>query len=246
MNDNTLVAICGYWGNTRDNPGDHAQINNAMPYLKHHRCPVVVLSPTDAAITAKHVKDQVGVEFKQGGVRCYIGQPSLDRQKEHLKILLQYPHEYFLVNDADSICLSPKIPDYLYAEKDVLWSNEVSDAMHIRPADYTLPRLAFQPPYFMSRSVIERLIVAADQTPTCAQTPFIDWCMMAWAITGGIAHKGFPDGASCGTGHMEGYNLMSTLIRRHGRIFIHSIKTLDILRQMAYQRIHFKKYQGKQ
>ena len=45
MNDNTLVAVSAY-------AGDLNQVQNNMPLYRHHQCPVVILSPSDAPITA--------------------------------------------------------------------------------------------------------------------------------------------------------------------------------------------------
>lgn len=231
MNENTLVAVCGY-------EGDAHQIRNLMPYYQHHQCPVLVLSPDDSPIMARNPQ----IWTRTGGKRAYIGQESLDRQAKHLQILLEYPFKHFLVNDSDSVCLSPRLPDYLY-KGDILWSNEVSDAFHDRSNDpgYKYPRIAFQPPYFMSRKVIQQLLSVADKVKANPTTPFIDWCMMAWAIEAGTQHASFPDGMSCGTTDPHGLNVMMQHVQRHGKIFVHSIKTLEAQKQIAYARIAYKK-----
>ena len=234
MNDNTLVAVCGY-------DGDSHQIRNMLPYYFHHKCPVVVLSPLDAAIHAHHLGGTFkGMEYKAAGKRAYVGQDSLDRQVEHLKILLSYPQNFFLVHDSDSVCLSPRLPGYLY-QTDCLWSNQVSDMCHQRPDTYTFPRLAFQPPYFMTRRVIEAVIAASSQVPTEAQTPFIDWAMMAWCVKSGMASQTFPEGVSCPSWTPETYAAMDNAVRHEGRIFVHSIKHLDVLKKIAYARIEYKR-----
>jgi hypothetical protein len=233
-NPNTLVAICGY-------AGDSHQIRMLMPYMLHHQCPVVVLSPTDSPVTSKHVSPRTEIQYRHGGVRAYIGPQSLERQVEHLKILLTFPHQHFLINDSDSVVLVPQLPKYLYQEPDVVWSNVVSDEMHPREEGYPYPRLAFQPPYFLSRKTIQALIDVAPTVEVNPRTPFIDWCMMSWSVRAKLDYKGFPDGASCGTSHGEGLELMSNLVRHHGRTFIHSVKDGRVLHRLAWDRMAYKK-----
>jgi len=225
MNEKTLVSVHGY-------AGDKDQVENAMPYFLHHNCPVVVLSPDDSPII--QVEAAPTVICRQVGKRAYIGELSLTRQLAQMKALLDYPFEYFLMNDADSVCLSPQIPQYIYNEPEVLWSNEVSDMMHSRLLSYRLPRLAFQPPYFISRKNIEKILKFSKRVKTDRTTPFIDWVMMAWAVTAGIPHKNFLTGASCPTrGYQPGYDLMCELVRKHGRVMVHSIKDREVLLKLV-------------
>jgi hypothetical protein len=175
------------------------------------------------------------------GKRAYIGPDSLVRQKLHLQAMLEYPFDFFLANDSDSVCLSPKIPQYLYDEPDVLWSNEVSDMMHVRPASYKWPRLAFQPPYFMSRQVIEKLLSVADDVEFDPQTPFIDWVFMAWAVASDCPHKNYRDGISCPSTSPDGLNLMRHMVRHEGRIMIHSVKSAYVLSRLVNDRKLFLK-----
>lgn len=227
MNPKTLVSVHGY-------AGDQMQIENAMPYFLHHDCSVVVLSPKDSPIV--RVEAAPTVICRQEGMRAYIGEPSLERQLLHMKALLDYPFDYFLMNDADSVCVSPKIPDYIYREPEVLWNNEVSDMMHQRLRSYRYPRLAFQPPYFISRRNIEKILRVSSRVRADRTTPFIDWAMMAWACTAGIPHKGFHPVASCPTrGHPPGVDHMGALVRHHGAVMLHSIKDKEILAHMVNQ-----------
>lgn len=235
MNENTLVVVCGY-------AGDSHQIRNALPYYMHHGRMVLILSPDDAPVTHEMIGYRPGyLEYKAIGKRAYIGQTSLDRQLLHLKTMLEFPYSFYLMNDSDSVVLNSKLPDYLYAEPGVLWSNEVSDEMHIRSADYKFPRLAFQPPYFMSRAVLEKIIAVAPSVPTDPQTPFIDWCMMAWSVSAGIPHKNFVEGVSCPSCTPPTLGLMTELVRNHGRYFVHSIKDINVLLQIARARYEFKR-----
>src|SRR6185295_10153751 len=145
--------------------GDQELVENALTVHLRHMRPVLVLSPEDSPVEINdpHVTNH------SIGKRAYFGQDSLDRQKLHLEYLLTLDYEYFLLNDADSMCLAPNIPSYLYLPENrgVLWSNEVRDWRN-HPTPY--PRIACQPPYFMHRSVIEKLLTVAD-SPAVAAHP---------------------------------------------------------------------------
>lgn len=234
MNENTLVAVCGY-------EGDAHQIRHNMPYYWHHKCPVLVLSPDDSKIEARSPQ----IWTRSAGKRAYIGQESLDRQAKHLQILLEYPFKHYLVNDSDSVVLSAEIPSYVY-KKDVLWSNVVSDSFHDRSNDpgYKYPRLAFQPPYFMSRKVIQALLSVASQVKANPTTPFIDWCMMAWAIEAGVPYETFPDGVSCPSSDDHSRNVMFHAISREGKVFVHSIKEQRVLSMMVQGRLQYRQRKG--
>jgi hypothetical protein len=230
MNDDTLVVVCGY-------AGDAAQVVANWPMYEHHKCPIVILSPEDSQITGDMLPVRSTI-CRGVGKRAYIGPESLDRQRKHLRCLLDFPQKYFLINDSDSFCLSPTIPRYVYdAEK--AWSNIVSDAIHIRKPTYWLPRLAFQPPYFFSRGVLERLVLGTEITPFDEQTPYIDHYMMSLTVHSKVPYQGFVDGASCGTNTPEGFRLMDELVRRHGRVFVHSIKTGEIMRHLYASHLDF-------
>jgi hypothetical protein len=163
-----------------------------------------------------------------------------------MKMMLDYPHQFFLANDSDSICLSPEIPPYLYKEPDVLWSNEVSDMMHDRSDQpgYPWPRIACQPPYFFSRSVLEKLIRAGEKIKADPKTPFIDWCMMAWAVEAGVPHKSFPHGVSCpSANYRPGQDAMRNAVEIGGAVMIHSVNTPDVLYMLSGARIsHVRKH----
>lgn len=231
MNANTLVTVHGY-------AGDAHQVRNALPLYEHHNCSVVIFSPNDSRIEkmGKHI-----CRFE--GKRAYIGWDSLERQRLQLHALLDYPFEWFLLNDSDSVCLSPQIPDYVYTEPEVLWSNEVSDMMHARAPGYPWPRLALQPPYFMSRRVIKRLLSVADRKNIFdGQTPFIDWVMMAWAVASGCPHNNYRDGASYPTTNSpEGLAVMRRVVSTQGKIFVHSIKEKRVLNWLVSDHASFLK-----
>jgi hypothetical protein len=186
------------------------------------------MSPDDSPITG------IGPHWcLTAGKRAYTGPLSLVRQRLQLQRLLELPFSHYLLHDSDSICLSSTLPDYIF-HQDAMWSNIVNDQIHIRPADWSYPRLAFQPPYFMSRDLLEKFLVQADKSQTEGlQTPYIDFWMMAVTHEANLPYLGFLDGASCGTppGTM-GHKLMRELVERDGKRFCHSIKDEVVLKDL--------------
>lgn len=223
-----MMAVFGY-------AGDAHQIRDQMKVHESLNIPIVIMSPTDAPI--KRMGPHI---CRHAGKRAYVGQDSLDRQSQQMRILLEYPFDYYLLNDSDSVCLSAQLPRYLFNSSNVLWSNVVSDEMHKRMPGYPWPRLAFQPPYFMSRSVLERFLSVADTVKAEPQTPFIDWWMMAVAVRAGIIYRNFSEGASLPSSDAHTRNVMATLVS-HGKYFLHSIKKPDVLAEMLDQRRRFVK-----
>jgi hypothetical protein len=241
MNPDTLVVVHCY-------SGDAEQVKNALPIYLSHECPVLILSPEDAPV----IIDHPGVECRQAGKRGYFGQDSLDRQRAHLEILLEYPQTYFLLNDSDSVCLSPEIPAYLYARANgTVWSNEVREG---RPHESEYPKIAFHPPYFMTRNTIKRMLAVAD-IPAHEITPFIDWYMLAMACEAGLRHESYPDGRSfpawrhgpipetkelghnyvhepAQNGGKDGAARMRAQVER-GIVMVHSVKHRDVLQQLV-------------
>jgi hypothetical protein len=229
MNHNTRIAICCY-------NGDQHQVIKALDNYLQHGCPVVVLSPGDAPAEIRYP----GIENRFAGKRAYIGQESLDRQREHLKLLLTFPEQFFLVHDADSVCLSANISGYLYEEPDVLWSNLVIDTIpeHVVAYPPGFPNVAFQPPYFLSRKTIEALLATAEGIQANPVMPFIDHYMVQLAVKAGWPYKGFPDGASCSTDPSLpcGIEILGKLVREQGFVFMHSIKRREVLDQLLRDR----------
>jgi len=250
--ENTLVVVhC--WA------GDKDMVRNALPVHLAHNGKVLVLSPEDSPVKMR-VK---GVECRSAGKRGYFGQVSLDRQREHLQMLLEYPQEYFLLNDADSVCLEPLIPAYLYEEKHrgTVWSNEVGEwRPHISP----YPKMAMQPPYFLHRSSIERMLSVAHLPHVRAHpiTPYIDWYMLALCEEAGVKHRTFPDGRSFPAwgrgeiaetqalgqepkhehdpdGKMRGDLDMKHHVMNAGTVFVHSVKHKEILDMLLEARAQY-------
>lgn len=186
MNPSTLVSVHCY-------KGDEERVKGFLPYYLHHKCPVAIMSPEDSRVefgSKLFISGETEIGFFHAGKRAYIGQESLDRQIEHLKILLALDNprsDFFLLNDSDSLCLTPEIPPYVYTEP-VLWSNEVIDP---RTHPTNLPRLALQPPYFCSRNVLTWLVNAAPKVTMHPITPYVDHFMLQLCHAAGVTHKPF-------------------------------------------------------
>lgn len=232
MNENTRIAICCY-------AGDQHQVIKALGQYLHHKCPVVVLSPEDSKAEIRYP----GIENRFAGKRAYIGQESLDRQRLHMQELLKFPENFFLVHDADSVCLSPQIPQYLYDEPGVLWSNVVNDGIPEHQPAYPegWPHIAFQPPYFMSRKTIEGLLAGAGDIRANPTMPFIDHFFVQMAIKANWPYKSFRDGASCPIGFEwpNEFKLICEAVRYRGAIFLHSIKKVEALNRILAERAEF-------
>jgi hypothetical protein len=231
-NPDTLVAVSAY-------SGDQDQVENNLYHYMHHGCPVVILSPADAPITK--VADS-RVHCQWAGEKGWIGPQTLVRQRLFLEMLLKFPQKYFLLNDADSVCLSSILPRYLYQHPDMIWSNEVLDT---NPSPSLLPKLALQPPYFFSRKAVKGMLAMADNLPTSYTgtspdgwtlpfpTECIDHYMLQLAIGSGFPHFNFHTGASFETTSQHGLETMAELVRHHGRDMIHQIKTKPVLDRLV-------------
>jgi hypothetical protein len=231
MNEDTRVVINCY-------AGDQWQVVQKLGLFTHHECPVVTFSPEDAKVEIP------GIESRFGGKVGYHGQVSLDRHDRQLEMLLEFPEKYFLFHDSDSICLDPKLPDYLYSEPFHLWSNIVNDNLEFRQVGYYpdgFPKLAFQPPYFLSRETVAKLLaVAKGITQINPALPLIDHYWVQLAVNAGVSWRGFPDGASHGISidtarhanppddvlemYKVGLDLAIDFARNRGGNIFHSIK----------------------
>ena len=189
-NHETVVAVHCY-------EGDLHQVQGNLPaYVHHQQSKVVIVSPTDSPVTIE------GVDNIHRGLVGYTGQISLDRQLAQMKALLvAYPyHGFFLLNDSDSAVLDPVIPAYLY-EEDVVWSNQVFDGVPNRePFPEGWPPVAFQPPYFLSRNMMEKMVAAGESgDPLVRATgsrPFIDFYMVQLTMVGKLPWKRMKDAVS--------------------------------------------------
>lgn len=221
MNPDTRIGICCY-------AGDAEYVIQNLPLYLHHECPITVLSPDDSRADMRYP----GIENRFGGKRAYIGQDCLDRMRIHLRMLLDHPENHFLIHDSDSICLSPKLPDFLYDEPDTLWSNRVFNDIPEQQRGFPshIPHVAFQPPWFMSRKVIQNILDASEGcTIVNPYLPFIDYWLVETAVSAGIPWKPLPYAISSPLSHdiPEIKKLTADalhMVRENGLIFLHSIK----------------------
>ena len=230
-NKDVLIAVHAY-------AGDKKQVEELMPVYEHHRKPIVIVTPDDSPIT------KMGPHICiTAGKRAYIGQLSWDRQHLQLKKLLQYNHEWFLLHDSDSFIMDPELPDYLFEDKDVVWSNEVDDfrkpgeswdGLPPCPKDYHegYDLIAMQPPYFLHRSALERIVKASEGMIACPICPFIDWWWVPACKKAGLTHKRFHNCASCETVTELGKNVMKECIQKRGARVIHSVKSGKVMRHL--------------
>jgi hypothetical protein len=245
----TLVSVHCY-------SGDKNQVEDQLPYHQRHGHGVMVMSPEDSPVEI----NVPGVRCVTGGLREYVGFKGIARQLIHMRRLLEEPYDWFLMNDSDSLCIAKDIPAYLYEDDNVLWSNVVHDAC-IRPehiaSQYpgSYPHIAFQPPVFASRSVMERLVSINPTKDMNPSLPVIDWMLMVHAIDLGIPYKAFPtaEGYPGSFGayehthegkHVDGAALMVKAVEA-GNIMLHSIKHPEVLAEVSRAHERFRKNEGK-
>lgn len=223
MSNNILLSIHCY-------DGDSHIVNFMLKQHEKLNFPIIIMSPEDSP-----VKGNNSHLCLQSGRKGYTGYHTLERQKLQMERLLEEHHfDYYLMHDADSVCLCSELPDYLFSD-DCFYSNIVSDHFHRRPLGWSLPRIAFQTPYFMSRKILKKFIDAARNFNSTNipdhGTAFIDFWMMKIAVDNNIPYKNYLDGTSCpaypfgSDGHLHHRELISLF----GHKFIHAIKTESVL-----------------
>lgn len=228
MKKNVLVSVHGY-------AGDAHQIRMLLPVFEHHGYPVYIVSPIDSPI------EGMGPHLCLfAGERAYIGQKSWTRQHLQMKRLLEFDFDWFFMNDSDSFCFTPPLPDYLFEDENIIWGNKVDDFRKpgatwtdangsiTWPDDYHAGHeiCALQPPYFLSRKALQKMVEADDENvklPACPICPFIDWYMVVCADAAGVEHRRFQNCVSCETETEMGLRLVGDKVRE-GATFIHAVK----------------------
>jgi len=229
LNEKTHVSVCCY-------QGDAEQVRNLWSLYQQHTGSVTVFSPGNSAVNLGLPGE---VDVWKGRVG-YIGQDSLDRQREHLQHLLTTDAEWFFLNDSDSFCLSPRFDQRLYLDRDTLWANLVQEP---RPHPSLYPKIASQPPYFFSRQACEAMRrVPAGKTIAHPVTPYIDWLMTALASEAKLKLRSFTDletpcpESNRGQVFADPWDQLAYRIRHMNCRFMHPIKTPEQIRicQWAY------------
>ena len=229
LNPDTRVAVCCY-------AGDAQLVRENLDLYLHHECPVVILSPEDSPVVIS------GVDNRQGGLAGHIGGHTLERERRHLEILLEFPETHFMIHDADSVCLDPEFPAYLYAEPDLVWSNQVNDDIPQHQATFPKgwPHVAFQPPYFLSRKTIEAMLASADKVvPSLDMMPFIDYYMVQLTYAAGLPWRRFESCVCCHP------SLALRLALSDGISIFHGIKKPEDMRALVAARRTFLGAVGK-
>jgi hypothetical protein len=231
MNPDTIVFVSAY-------AGDKHQVEANLPCYLHHGCPVVILSPANAPIT--EVSDK-RVHCQWAGEAGWAGPHTLVRHRTYLNMMLTFPFTWYLMHDADSVCLDSRLPEYLYREK-AAWSNEVRDT---NTGTSHLDKIAVQPPYFFHRDVLVSLLKAAENPPVSyygeltgdpIPTGCIDHYHYQLSCGSGFPHKSFLNGSSWETTSPTGLTEMARMVRYSGTIFVHQVKSRDVLERLLTER----------
>jgi hypothetical protein len=226
MNEDTLVVVHGY-------AGDRDRVVGFLPWYLHHGCPVLVLSPADAPIQIDHPD----VTCRSAGLAGWKGWQTLERQIAHLEIVAGFPQKYLLLNDSDSMCLTPELPSYLYDHPDAtFFSNE---------AMWQEPGAPLVPPYFFTQGALARMLAVKDEALKMRTTrgavawsdpyndsPAIDALYIELVRHAGLEFTAFPDGVHRETVHPHDLHLMIGELLERGARFVHSVKrreTLDVI-----------------
>lgn len=240
MPGHTLVSVHCY-------SGDRNQVEDQLPYHKRLGHNVVVLSPEDAPV------ELPGVECRTGGQAEWCGWKSIRRQFNHMRQLASMPYNWYLMNDSDSLCIQRSVPEYLYGDDGLFWSNteynlttDHSDLskQYRYPRGYHFPHVGFTPPFFMSKAVLNKLLEAEAQFPWDSDPilPAIAWQMMVLAVVAGVPYRTYPTAPGFRSSfaayrhsdmHSNGFPVdgaaqMVESVRR-GTVMLHSIKHRKVL-----------------
>lgn len=157
-------------------------VERHLPLWKQHGCRVVISSPRNSACRVP------GAEVVLHGEEGHAGPGSLDRWKEILQWLWDQPYEFYLMHESDSICLRREIPEYLYENYDVFFSNELAD--NAVPPTQSVYCVA---PWFFSRRVLNRLLAASKKVKYRPPYHGDRWVGQLLEAEG-IPHRGFSFG----------------------------------------------------
>ena len=141
--DDLLVAVLCY-------SGDVGQVEYQLNWYLHHGAQVLLLSPEDAPACIDHPQ----IKCASKGVNGWAGRDACLRFREHIRIMLDEPKTWFLVNESDSVCLSAELPEYLFARTDTVWCTKFGS---IPEGNYNTP-----PPWFGHRDMWETALRLMD------------------------------------------------------------------------------------
>lgn len=190
-----------------------------LPFWRRHGCRVVVSSPRNSFC------DVPGVECVAHGTEGHVGPGSLDRWKETMLWLAGQDHSFFLMHESDSICLEDEIPLRYYTQSDTFFSNEAADN-----AVPPVQQVFCVAPWFFSHTVLQRFNRAFETVAYRAPYHGDRWVGQVLE-EGGIPHRPFSPGITCGTLRIDSRDLLQVcdaVVR--GVIMVHGIKTASVLK----------------
>ena len=221
--------------------GDLQQVLNQMDsYLAGGR-PVLVLSPADAPAEVNHPR----VTNQNAGKAGWKGKHTVERQLEHWQMALDKEHDWYLLHDSDSVCLSPDLPDYIFEDPERFWCNVINTDKtgQIVMAAPGSAGANYQPPYFISWETLSLAVSVVARN--------LDAWAKEWEDAGGeiaidatyanlVSREGFKAGC-----YTDGYHLWHEsdpewMVKHAGEglRFWHGVKTKDTYDRMlaAYRR----------
>jgi hypothetical protein len=221
--------------------GDAKQVVEMLPLWEHHGNPVTILSPADSAVNIPWV------ECRNVGEVAHFGPKAQQRHLAQMKLLIdEYPDEYFFINESDSFCVSPRLPDYLYSKPSTFWTNGGRDESTLDGRLEARPRerwFSFQGPWWMPRTIIERMVAAAPLLTYDGRLKWVDLYLSELAFAANVPFRIMPQ-AICmpiaGSNYLDhelnpkvkgmyadGLRIAKEWVRRDGVNMIHSCKTLE-------------------
>lgn len=205
-NPGVRVVVCGY-------SGDSQQIVDGLPFYLHHGRPVSVFSPSRSPVPIIAGVDNAVAE---GHDRGQSGAAAQARHLEYLRMALRYPDKFFLMHEADSFCITPKIPEY---DPEVFWGNKIIDPWgHLSP----------QAPWFFHRDVAQKLIDAAPNVTFDPARVWVDHYLQQLADEAKVEVRRFPDGCCCPMTEGEGKRI-GIVHARSGHRMMHSVKDAGVV-----------------
>lgn len=229
MNASTRIGVCCY-------EGDANQVREALPLYLHHGCPVTVASPEDSPVVIDHANVsnrfagtrtgsvvEIQVPGEPGPRVVTTGRQANMRVASQWGRILECREDWFFLNDSDSFSLAANFPPVLYTEPNTIWCGvaAVPDE-HYWNAPPGLPHFALQPPFFVGRAALTRMVAAAPaiQDPF----PWIDHFILHMAWKAGVAFKALPDYYGADLDRVPGALAEAVAAVRRGATFIHSSK----------------------
>jgi len=190
---------------------------------------VLLLSPVDEPVYVSHPQ----VTCRSVGPNDYNGDLSVERYKQQISALADYDVDWFMLNESDSFCLTPNLPDYLYGDPDLVranyanpwnWINTNNDPQPM--ATLMVHDTAMQAPWWFSRRALLRMIdvmdAAWDGCPPYAK--FIDWWFHHAPHLAGLRHESYGLGGT--TWPISGAEGAAAIRHKivEGAVMVHGVK----------------------